>query len=858
MCQPLPHGLLLIWFALASVAIAQEPKKNPNELLNRPIELWINDLQSSDALAQEEALLVLRKHAGQAKPAIEPIIKLLKSEATTVRLNAALTLWMIEANGKKALPVIEEMLTKLNANQLGQVYTFCRQLPADQELISAYLAMANQPNFAGDFEINNKLLQSSTKVIPIFKEMLTSIEAKKRPKLISIIPYQFIVGELANDIAKLMTDPIPETRYIVAANFATTKKYREIATQELLKIANGNDALLAERATMSLGQLRPLVKEANELFAKAIQSPNENVSVKVAQAYLEMNPNKISEILPLIEKWMKSPNYQTQTVATQILYYIREPNEAVGKFLLERIRNANPVYEASRYINTLVIHAKFVGKDVGELIFDPTKKQIADVLITPQITSLTPYMTESIKKHLVDPRSPQRSIAFRVLQFGHPSIAKEFEPILTEMISKEPETISQTLTIMENFGPNVKKAAVTVLSILDRADGNKYVQQVTKVIRRMRPESKDVENVIKKLATKDNLSQDERFLLVELYLLDPKTHQNAAETLLPLLTMTNRGFVTLELQQLVKRTGKGSQAFIPKLKILFEQDLKTVGQWISTLKTLDANLQDLIPSLIKYLENSVNNYEQLDLAILISKYAPEQRGKLDEIIKKSLQTHMTKLAKEPYYNYDFNTLEEFCRTKPGPTKAFEESLASILKQDKLKHIHCQFADLLVTINPIFKQQTLEHIYKLKEHNINTDNLLTAICRIDPDDRWGNDELLKSLKSEQTYIRYYGVSTLIKVGQPLKKYLPQLLDMIKVEKDPGLVMYCKVAKCRLQNSLDDDLKTEILNQLTAYNYYILWAQLGSLGKPLIPYLRNSSPDKSYQFQIDRLIAQFERD
>src|SRR4051812_46521851 len=102
--------LLLTLPLLAGQVRAEPPAGEQPKFAGKPLQFWLDELKSTNALSREEALAVLEQAGPVAKEGIPQVEKLLTDDRPTVRRQAAFTLARIGGAKKPAAEALAKDL----------------------------------------------------------------------------------------------------------------------------------------------------------------------------------------------------------------------------------------------------------------------------------------------------------------------------------------------------------------------------------------------------------------------------------------------------------------------------------------------------------------------------------------------------------------------------------------------------------------------------------------------------------------------------------------------------------------------------------------------------------------------------
>ncbi|HKB01720.1 MAG TPA: HEAT repeat domain-containing protein, partial [Gemmataceae bacterium] len=226
-------------------------------------------------------VLALRR---MGKPAVGPVVPLLKHEQPVIRYQAAAVLSGIGPEGAEALPAVQEALEAERGLPTGQLYVF-------EELAAAALNLGGDPQ----------------KVASVVAELLTFDDEGVRIRAAAILArIGRTAGAAVPKLAELLNDKAPEVQLAAAEALAAVGPAAKTAIPELAKKVEAKDDDLARAAIGALRALGPVAAPAVPSLAKAIESDDRGLSVEAAQALAAIGP-AASPAVPTLAKQLGNP-----------------------------------------------------------------------------------------------------------------------------------------------------------------------------------------------------------------------------------------------------------------------------------------------------------------------------------------------------------------------------------------------------------------------------------------------------------------------------------------------------------------------------------------------------------------------
>jgi HEAT repeat protein len=226
-------------------------------------------------------VLALRR---MGKPAVGPVIPLLKHEQPVIRYQAAAVLSGIGPDGAEALAAVQEALEAERGLPTGQLYVF-------EELAAAAL------NLGGDAQ----------KVAATVTELLTLDDEGVRVRAAAMLArIGRTAGAAVPKLAELLNDKSPEVQLAAAEALAAVGPAARPAIPELAKKVEGKDDDLARAAIGALRTLGPVAAPAVPSLARAIQADDRSLCVDAAQALAAIGP-EARPAVPTLAKQLGSP-----------------------------------------------------------------------------------------------------------------------------------------------------------------------------------------------------------------------------------------------------------------------------------------------------------------------------------------------------------------------------------------------------------------------------------------------------------------------------------------------------------------------------------------------------------------------
>jgi HEAT repeat protein len=210
-------------------------------------------------------VLALRR---MGKPAVGPVVPLLKHEQPVIRYQAAAVLSGIGPDGAEALPAVQVALEAERGLPTGQLYVF-------EELAAAALNLGGDPQ----------------KVAATVTELLTFDDEGVRIRAAAMLArIGRTAGTAVPKLAELLNDRAPGVRLAAAEALAAVGPAGKAAVPELAKKVEGQDDDLARATIGALRALGPVAAPAVPALAKAIQADERGLCVDAAQALAAIGP----------------------------------------------------------------------------------------------------------------------------------------------------------------------------------------------------------------------------------------------------------------------------------------------------------------------------------------------------------------------------------------------------------------------------------------------------------------------------------------------------------------------------------------------------------------------------------------
>lgn len=230
-------------------------------------------------------VLALRR---MGKPAVEPVVPLLKHEQPLIRYQAAAVLGGVGSEGAEALPAVFAALEAERGLATGQLYVF-------EELAAAAL------NLGGDAQ----------KVAAVVAELLTLEDDAVRARAAAMLAR---IGRTAAPavpkLAELLNDKSRDVQLAAAEALAAVGPAAKDAIPDLAKKVEDKDPDLALAATRTLQMLGPVAAPAVPTLAKAIQSDDRSRCIEAAQALAAIGP-AAADAVPTLAKQLGDARLRT-------------------------------------------------------------------------------------------------------------------------------------------------------------------------------------------------------------------------------------------------------------------------------------------------------------------------------------------------------------------------------------------------------------------------------------------------------------------------------------------------------------------------------------------------------------------
>lgn len=848
-------GVLLAMLLVATASPGQESTKEFN---GKPLSHWLERLQSKQALERDEAIQVLDRIGEEGREAAPLLRPLLKDPDVATRLRVALTLWKVQGNGKDAATTLANDFASMALQQKYQVSQFLQgRKPADEHLFTVLGAVRKDPQFGRQIYF---LLQNLGKeAIPHYGKWIEDSKGQERVTLLAGIPQTFVTASRGEILVPYLKDADPRCQVEAAIGLLAVPEKQEAAKDAILQLADSKTPEASNRATRVLCQQEPPNPRAREVFQRTLKHPDINYRIAAVPPYLRLAPKQVDEVLPVLEEGLKSTAYENRATVYSLLSSLGDQSEKLTPALMARLKDPNTGGETYQLLLALAPQAKRVGKDIGEMVFTETKT--VPRFLYPPLEPFTPAFDDLIVKNLQSEEAFQRRVAVAVARWTPAEQFKKLLPRITPLL-KEQALSEVVLRTFLRQGINARPAALEVFAQTEGKPDAARMDLIHRTLVAMQPEPKALGEMLDRLKKEKELSRDVRILAANLALLHPERRAEAADFVTPLIA-DREALRSNHLQRVLQEFGPAGAALVPAIQARLKQDPSAMLYLDRALVLIGPAARDLVPTLLEQAEKAVGFADLLRLAPVIAAIDPEKRGPVEEKLNKLFLDFLKVTTSPNGDEYYHRLLVNYCKEKPGPTKAMLPLLLKVFRDHPRAILNSEIrADLAESITRLDADagaevlRTLEgQLGKFPQCALYT---MSALLELNPEHPQALPELKKYLNSDNWMHQNFAARVLVNCNRVVPGVRERLEEILKSTSGDTVRILIYLTLMRYDGKLNPAWVDAIF-KAAEQNHMVLWdlPTLGAVAKPMLPRLRAMRADDSVMnshaeiiFKIDR--------
>lgn len=852
--NPLRSAIALLVLSLCAAPVhAGEGEK----YIGKPLQQWLDALESKDAKAREDALATLAKIGRPAKEALPKLTELLKDESVNIRFGAALALWSVGGDGKEAWPLIQGMVKTLKPNQKYQITGLVESLkPIDSYYLDALLELQKDSFVASAASFTLNRIDESA--IPAYEKFLDN-HAKNRVAALNLVPFKLVQASKGKLLAKYLKDDDLNVRAIAAGNLAYVPETKADAVPVLVELGKSDKEEVAERAIRALAGIQPPLKEAEDIFRSGLAHKNVKLRIVAATPYAQLRPDDAAAVLPVIEGAMRTFDPLAQNEAMALIRRLGPKAEPLVPVLLKMLREPKLPNDPHNALIALASFREQAAKDVAAYVFDP--KADPNRPFSPALRSYALSLTEGVKSHLAGENVKGRVLATRIAsQFLPPGEIAKVVPELTGMLkSDDSNQVKVTLNALKVAGPQARSASEEVLALLDRKDAAALNRSIRETLHEIRPEPALIEKALKKLDAKEMPTFADRFIAAELASQLPDEGKALASRVSALLGDPGFRRESQLVYQFLTQVGPNLAASVPALHEhlkKFPGDLEWFGP---ALVRIGPAAKEIAPLFLDKTKTALNTQLVLKLTAPMAALDPVLRPEADRRLNELFLEHLKKHPGGSEVGYFLHLLREYM-DRSGPSKELEPLLLEIFRTRG--DARFGLAKHVIDVNPAHRDVVLKTLVADLDNPPSNSKPISTLLKVSPDHPGALERLARILKEVNFHARRGALLVALEAGVNLPTIRPLLESMRKDDPSRDNRLLAAVALMKFDNKLDaetvDDLFARAEDPAVGsfVDVFETVANLGSLARPLIPRLKSLARDDVTAHRVERVIERIE--
>jgi hypothetical protein len=845
---------LLLFLTLFSIPLAPAQQGPAKEHFGKPQSFWLQRLQSNDLLERDEAIQVFAR-VGTDGRAAAPLLKLLlKDPALPSRLQVALALWKIQADGTDAAPTLARDFPLLTPAQKGQVVSFILGLKkADEPSFALLEVFHNDPQFATHVRFHLPAL--GPEAVPLYGKWIERSKGKDRVDLVAGTPLAYLIASRGAIVTPYLHDADPVCQAASAAVLLAVPGKRQAAVDALISLAESKDKEASNRALWALCHHPQVSPKAAPVYFQALKHSSLEHRLAAVRPVLTIAPDRAEEVLPVLEEGLKATSFLLRNQSYLLVPELKDKGEKLAPVLVAKLKEPALGGETYSVLGALAPQAGRVGKEVGEILFADPKT--ANRFLSPALRPFVPHFLDVVVKHLEGEDATRKHLAVSVARWAPLAVADKLLPRLRPLLKDE--TLAEAvLAALETQGKGARAAVPEVAALLEGKPMPNRVAAIQRTLLRLEPEPTALGGLLDQLKGKAELAPEQRVLAAELALLHPERRKEATDFVEPLLEAKDT-FRSYALQRLLEKLGPDAVGLVPRLHARLKQDPSALLQFDRVLTLLGPAAREVVPTLLAQASKELSYSELLRKARVVAAIDPEQRRPVEERLSRLFVERLEKYPAGDELRYDFLQLTALVKEPPGPSTALVPLLRKVFRDHPREELQADLAVPLAQLDADFAPEVLRTLEdSLGAFPSCSDVALVGLLRLDPKHPRALAELKKYLEDANAPYHPFAARVALRCDRGLPGIRERLEAILKTATDNDLKFPIYLTLMRYDGKLNPTWVDEML-QAAVHDHTALrdLPALGAVGKPLIPRLRALPVGESRLHSHEEIIYQIER-
>lgn len=761
---------------LASTLAAFPAQVNPvptNEpvLSGKPLSYWVKELDSTDVLSQEEAILVLGQAGPAAQAAAPALISLLKANRPNVRVRAALALVKVDPQTRVAAPVLVDAW-KVAARPLRlQILTSLSSL---QELARGdakdMLPLLLQAAGDADPQVRAQALDTIVRLGPaaapaLAKTLAHPDIAMRREAITQLGRIGTISDAVLPDLVARLKDEDWDIRFRTAQALWQLKRPSPEVTAIIVEAAEKPEPSVRRTAITTLVLMKPWTREMLPALRAALKDTTGATRVQVAEAVWGLD-KQAAAVLPVLQEALQnsaSLDALTRRKILDIISQLEDEAKPLRPILLEALkvndydlRVAIPPVLARLGPESVPDLVRLITAEPSNNAYFPAAQTLGHIG-KPAVRELIPLLDHQ--------ESRVRMSAFQALDMIGPHAADAVPAIRKALKGGDDLTRQRAAICLGRIGPAAKEAIPDLLNAWKDASPNLRAPVVSTLIK-VGAQGEQVRDLLKEALKTGSVTL--RLLAAEhLWYLD-RQPDDIMPSLLELLKSQQ---LVQSVGRLVVIMGPAAKEAVPLLTdMLQSSNYSSRSEALRVLEQLtDTGLKnkDLAAQLVKTLQQPEPSWK-LQVVRALRKLGAEEKTAIDtliEMIDKST----------PYRSSALTVLAEF-----GPTAKDAVPRLQTYLQDPQTLARLHTAEAIIALDPGQAKVVQPVLQDLMRSSSTTYGVTAAVLlwRLEPSDAKLREFVTTKLKDPNSPIRHMAATAIGKCGPAAKEFIPDLTEVLK--------------------------------------------------------------------------------